>query len=237
MNLSQRQRRYLDIIGVDIWASRAGSRERQQSDQAPDGEDDIEQLGWDELRQAVACCTRCELHESRSRTVFGIGSPQADCLIVGEAPGAEEDRQGEPFVGPAGQLLNEMLAAIGLHRPDVFIANILKCRPPRNRDPRPEEAACCEPFLRRQISLLEPRVILAVGRVAAQRLLGTDSAIGTLRGRCHRYGDPAIPLIVTYHPAYLLRSPLEKRKAWVDLQLAREVLAERRNGAGVGASG
>jgi DNA polymerase len=146
-------------------------------------------------------------------------------MVIGEAPGAEEDRQGEPFVGRAGQLLTQMLRAIDLPRESVFIANIVKCRPPDNRDPRPEEVAQCLPWLQQQIALLQPRIVLAVGRIAAQSLLATDTPIGRLRGQVHRFGDASLPLVVTYHPAYLLRSPGEKRKAWEDLKLARRTFA------------
>jgi len=181
---------------------------------------------WPQLEAAVAGCTLCELHEGRTHTVFGVGNRGARWLIIGEAPGRDEDLQGEPFVGRAGQLLNAMLLAIGLQREQVYIANILKCRPPNNRDPRPEEVVCCEPYLLRQIALIRPRLILAVGRIAAQNLLKTDQAIGKLRGRVHYLGETRIPVIATYHPAYLLRSPQEKRKAWQDLQLAQQVFAE-----------
>jgi DNA polymerase len=160
------------------------------------------------------------LHGTRTQTVFGVGDRRADWLVIGEAPGADEDQQGEPFVGRAGQLLNAMLFAIGLAREQVYIANILKCRPPGNRDPRPEEVVCCEPYLFRQIELIQPKIILAVGRIAAQNLLKTDTPIGKLRGQLHRFGAAGIPVVVTYHPAYLLRSPTEKRKAWDDLQFA-----------------
>jgi DNA polymerase len=148
-------------------------------------------------------------------------------MIIGEAPGAEEDRRGEPFVGPAGQLLDEMLGAVGLVRGDVFIANILKCRPPENRDPRPAEVLACADHLNAQIKLVEPKLILAVGRIAAQSLLQEEAPVGRLRGKVHAYGPAAIPLIVTYHPAYLLRSPAEKRKAWDDLRMARRVVDPR----------
>jgi uracil-DNA glycosylase family 4 len=180
---------------------------------------------WDAVAGEVASCTRCELHQCRNRTVFGVGDRAASWLVVGEAPGADEDRQGEPFVGRAGQLLNAMLLGIGLQREQVFIANVLKCRPPNNRDPLPEEVARCLPYLERQIALLRPRIMLAVGRIAAQNLLATDTPIGKLRGRVHAFGTQRIPLVVTYHPAYLLRSPTEKRKAWEDLKFARRVAA------------
>jgi DNA polymerase len=178
---------------------------------------------WDTVAAEVAGCTRCELHQCRNRTVFGVGNRSASWLVVGEAPGADEDRQGEPFVGRAGQLLNSMLLGIGLQREAVYIANVLKCRPPNNRDPKPEEVAQCLPYLERQIALLKPRIMLAVGRIAAQNLLATDTPIGKLRGRVHAFGNASIPLVVTYHPAYLLRSPTEKRKAWEDLKFARRV--------------
>ncbi|MDG4596807.1 MAG: uracil-DNA glycosylase [Candidatus Contendobacter sp.] len=181
-------------------------------------------MGWEELAVAVRECTACGLCATRTQTVFGVGNRQADWLVIGEAPGADEDRQGEPFVGRAGKLLNPMLLAVGLKREQVYIANVLKCRPPENRDPTPDEAAQCRPFLNRQIALLQPRLILAVGRIAAQSLLATDTPIGKLRGQVHRLGPAHVPLVVTYHPAYLLRSPREKRKAWDDLRLARRAL-------------
>ncbi|MET0070846.1 MAG: uracil-DNA glycosylase [Candidatus Thiodiazotropha sp.] len=181
-------------------------------------------LDWQALQQEVKACTSCGLRAGCTQTVFGVGNPQAELLVIGEAPGADEDRQGEPFVGRAGQLLNAMLLAMGYQREAVFIANILKCRPPDNRDPRPEEALCCEPYLLRQIALIAPKVILAVGRISAQNLLKSDIAVGKLRGRIHRFGESNIPLVVTYHPAYLLRSPEQKGKAWQDLQLALSVL-------------
>lgn len=178
-------------------------------------------LDWAALEQQVSSCTRCRLHETRTQTVFGVGHRDADWMIIGEAPGMEEDRRGEPFVGRAGQLLDQMLAAVGLARDKVFIANVLKCRPPGNRDPSPEEADACNGFLERQIALVAPRLILAVGRTAARHLLGTDAPIGRLRGRVHLLKNTEIPVVVTYHPAYLLRTPSQKRKAWEDLCLAR----------------
>ena len=181
---------------------------------------DVSGMGWGELKQAVSQCQLCDLHSSRTQTVFGVGNHAADWLIIGEAPGKDEDLQGEPFVGRAGQLLNAMLLAIGLKREHVYIANILKCRPPENRDPKPGEVACCEAYLMRQVALIQPKMILAVGRIAAQNLLKTDTPIGKLRGEVHHLGDTGIPVVATYHPAYLLRSPGEKRKAWQDLQLA-----------------
>jgi uracil-DNA glycosylase family 4 len=185
----------------------------------------IELMEWDALKQAVAACQACRLCEGRSNTVFGVGDLQADWLVVGEAPGENEDLQGEPFVGQAGKLLDNMLAALRLSRREhVYIANVLKCRPPGNRNPEPEEIAQCEPFLRRQVELLRPRIILAVGRFAVQTLLQTNEPIGRLRGRVHRYNG--VPVVVTYHPAYLLRNLPDKAKAWADLCLAQAVLRE-----------
>jgi uracil-DNA glycosylase family 4 len=179
---------------------------------------------WESLRSEVLACTKCPLHGSRTQGVFGVGSREAQWLVVGEAPGAEEDRRGEPFVGRAGHLLDAMLKAIGLSRgSNVYIANVLKSRPPGNRDPKPEEVAACLPYLMRQIELLRPRVMLAVGRIAAQNLLSTDAPLGRLRGKVHHFGELNTPLIVTYHPAYLLRTPSDKRKAWEDLKFARSV--------------
>jgi DNA polymerase len=179
---------------------------------------------WESLRSEVLACTKCVLHGSRTQGVFGVGSREAQWLVVGEAPGAEEDRRGEPFVGRAGHLLDAMLKAIGLSRgSNVYIANVLKSRPPGNRDPKPEEVAACLPYLMRQIELLRPRVMLAVGRIAAQNLLSTDAPLGRLRGKVHHFGELNTPLIVTYHPAYLLRTPSDKRKAWEDLKFARSV--------------
>lgn len=230
-----RQLRYLETMGIQFWQRRnAESKDRMLAEEAegvlrqavkplsPAGRT----LEWEQLAMQVADCTACALHCSRTQTVFGVGDQEAQWLVIGEAPGADEDRQGEPFVGRAGQLLNGMLEALALQREQVYIANILKCRPPNNRDPLPEEIACCEPYLRRQVSLLQPRIILAVGRVAAQNLLQTSVPLARLRGKVHRYPDTAIPLVVTYHPAYLLRSPREKRRAWDDLRLALTVFRE-----------
>ena len=186
---------------------------------------DIASLDWDALRQAVASCTRCPLHESRTQGVFGVGDIAADWMIIGEAPGADEDRQGEPFVGQAGKLLDAMLASIGLGRGDkVYIANILKSRPPGNRDPKPEEVAACIPYLERQIDLIRPKIILALGRFPAQSLLLTETSISRLRGRVHEYRG--VPMVVTYHPAYLLRNPADKAKTWEDLCLARKIMTK-----------
>ena len=190
-----------------------------------------DEAAWEALRAQVSGCTRCELCKSRTQTVFGVGNRRAELLVIGEAPGAEEDRQGEPFVGRAGQLLNSMLRAMGNPRETVYIANMLKCRPPSNRDPKPEEVASCLPYLQQQVDMIQPRLMLAVGRIAAQNLLATDTPIGRLRGQLHHFGTRGTPLIVTYHPAYLLRSPGEKRKAWGDLKFVRAELARTRAAA------
>ena len=186
----------------------------------------VAQLDWPALRAAVADCRACSLCETRTQTVFGVGNERAHWMIVGEAPGENEDKQGEPFVGAAGRLLDRMLLALGLTRGEadaakqVYIANTLKCRPPRNRNPEPEELARCQPFLLRQVELVQPRVILAMGRFAVQSLLDSTEPIGRLRGRVHTWGGR--PLVVTYHPAYLLRNPPDKARAWADLCLAAQ---------------
>jgi DNA polymerase len=189
---------------------------------------EVAAMDWPALRAAVAVCRACSLCESRTQTVFGVGNEHAHLMIVGEAPGEQEDLQGEPFVGQAGKLLDNMLRAIGLTRAEgpperqVFIANTLKCRPPRNRNPEPAETARCAPYLERQIGLVKPRLLLAMGRFAAQSLLATDEPIGKLRGRVHRWRDT--PVVVTYHPAYLLRTLADKARAWDDLCLAASLL-------------
>jgi DNA polymerase len=225
--------RYLAELGIPVWRPRAAA-EPASARQEPAG-DDATPVGhaaqprdaeaWSQLEANVRACTLCGLHRGRTQTVFGVGRRDATLFVIGEAPGADEDRQGEPFVGRAGQLLNAMLRSIGLPRAEVYIANILKCRPPNNRDPEQSESVSCTPYLARQIELVQPRVLLAVGRIAAQWLLQTDSPIGRMRGRALSYGPRNTPLVVTYHPAYLLRSPLEKAKAWTDLCLVRELLS------------
>ncbi len=183
----------------------------------------IARADWQQLRQMVSSCTACPLSQARKQTVFGVGDEQADWLFIGEGPGAREDELGEPFVGQAGKLLDNMLQAISLSRgQDVYIANIVKCRPPGNRNPQDAEAAQCRPYLLRQITLIQPRLIVALGKVAAQNLLATDASIASLRGRLHEFSG--IPLIVTYHPAYLLRSLADKAKAWEDLCFARDTM-------------
>jgi uracil-DNA glycosylase len=242
------RKEYLDAIGIDTWVQRGAPSAaiaqapaapvvlaarvlaapvslRPASVVAPDTAQRERGVDWPELQARVAACTRCPLHATRTQTVFGVGSRQAQWLIVGEAPGAEEDARGEPFVGRAGQLLNSMLRAVGLAREQVYIANVLKCRPPGNRDPAASEAGECLPYLEQQIALLKPKIMLAVGRIAAQNLLRTDSPLGRLRLKVHGFGHSQVPLIATYHPAYLLRTPADKRKAWEDLKFAREVCA------------
>ncbi|MCG8324952.1 MAG: uracil-DNA glycosylase [Thiotrichales bacterium] len=213
-------------MGIDVWQLRAGETAAAVEDpvaitQWPHRD------AWNDLQQTVSTCTLCELHKSRTQTVFGVGNPQAGWMLIGEAPGAEEDRRGEPFVGRAGQLLNNMIRAVGLSRETVFIANILKCRPPKNRDPGPGEVACCEAYLKQQIEMIQPRIILALGRVAAQNLLKVSTPIGKMRGQSYQYPGTRIPVLVTYHPAYLLRSPREKRKSWQDLLLAKKIYEEQ----------
>ena len=217
-----RRLEYLGVLGVTVYRDRrtvlaeAPAAPRAVTTGAPD---------WDALCEAVAGCTRCGLSATRTQTVFGTGDRGARLMVIGEAPGFEEDRQGKPFVGRAGQLLNSMLKAAGFDRREVFIANVLKCRPPNNRNPQPDEAAACLSYLSRQIELVAPRVILCVGRIAAQNLLATAAPLGTLRGAVHRH-DSGVPVVVTYHPAYLLRSPGEKRKAWEDLKFVVRLLRD-----------
>jgi uracil-DNA glycosylase family 4 len=225
------RRQYLDAMGITRWGRRVAPpaqvaapivtpvAEPAASPVLPADSD------WATLEEAVRACTRCALHGTRTQTVFGVGNRRAEWLFVGEAPGADEDRQGEPFVGRAGQLLNAMLAALGLKREQVYIANVLKCRPPNNRDPQAHEVEQCEPYLIRQIELIRPKLIIALGRHAAHSLLKTDLALARLRGQRLSYQN--IPLVVTYHPAYLLRTPSDKRKAWEDLRRARALLAEQ----------
>ena len=227
---------YLQALGVETWIQRRPPAHTLAHTVVPvaaatAGAD------WDGLQAEARACTRCVLSRTRTQVVFGVGNRAAELLVVGEAPGADEDEQGEPFVGRAGQLLNAMLRAMQTPRESVYIANILKCRPPGNRDPVPEEVSCCLPFLQRQIELLAPRMMLAVGRIAAQNLLSTDTPLGKLRGRLHEFGPGRIPLVVTYHPAYLLRSPGEKRKAWIDLKFLRNELRRRRVYTGVNSGG
>jgi len=227
------RRQYLDAMGIPVWERRALSVTsvvdalNQNTGVSPPsvkpGPVDAGQE-WAALEEAVRSCTKCALHSTRSQTVFGAGNRHAQWMFVGEAPGADEDRQGEPFVGAAGKLLNAMLAALGLKRDQVYIANVLKCRPPNNRDPQANEIEQCEPNLIRQIELIQPKLIVALGRHAAHSLLRTDQALTRLRGQSLSYQN--IPLVVTYHPAYLLRTPSDKRKAWEDLCRARRIISQ-----------
>ena len=218
------RRYYLETMDIQLWESLTPTVVNNAAvvDDAPVVALD-NGSAWQQLEQAVASCTQCELHASRTQTVFGVGNIHARLLIIGEAPGRDEDLQGEPFVGRAGQLLNAMLAAIGFERNQVYIANILKCRPPNNRDPKTEEASACSSWLQQQVELIRPDVILALGRIAAHKLLDTEQSLGALRGGQHSYGG--IPLIVSYHPAYLLRKPIEKRKSWQDLKRVKFLLS------------
>jgi DNA polymerase len=244
--MSARRELFLDEMGLTpLWRLRAREAADAAADQpvahalaapgpaggtpapaaaADDRAERIARMDWGELRATVAACTACGLRQGCTQTVFGVGDQQADWLLVGEAPGAEEDARGEPFVGQAGRLLDGMLAGIALKRGNgVYIANVLKCRPPGNRNPEHAEVARCAPFLARQVELIRPRLILAMGRFACQTLLATDASIASLRGRVHRY--QGVPLVVTYHPAYLLRSLADKAKAWEDLCFARRTMA------------
>jgi uracil-DNA glycosylase family 4 len=209
---------YLGIMGIQVW------RRKSTKVTSMKNEKTFTKKVWAELERQVSGCTLCDLHKTRKNVVFGVGNKNADILIVGEAPGATEDAQGKPFVGRAGLLLDAMLATIGLHRDEVFIANILKCRPPNNRDPLPREVKLCTPYLQQQIALIKPKIIVAVGRIAAHFLLNTNQSLSRLRGRVYSYGEQKIPLLVTYHPAYLLRSPREKAKAYEDLLRIKEIL-------------
>lgn len=218
---------YLNALGIDVWLPKNSKLTEQANavDQAL-GETKLSTPAienWSELQCTISQCTACDLHKTRTQTVFGIGNENADLMIIGEAPGAHEDQQGEPFVGRAGQLLTQMIQAIGFERKDVFISNILKCRPPGNRDPLPNEINSCTAFLLQQIHHIQPKVICAVGRIAAHHLLATDLSLGRLRRNTHYYGETRTPLLVTYHPAYLLRNPSAKAQAYEDLLRLQEL--------------
>ncbi|GAO36343.1 DNA polymerase [Sulfuricella sp. T08] len=217
--MTSRRELYLQEMGLGpVWRARGVPAD------AP-GLGDAGAMDWAELKAAVAGCTACELHKSRTQGVFGVGDENADWLFIGEAPGVDEDAQGEPFVGQAGKLLDNMLRSIGLKRGDnVYIANVVKSRPPNNRNPLPDEIAACLPYLRRQIELIQPKLIITLGKVASETLLGREATIASLRGKVHAY--QGIPLIVTYHPAYLLRTLQDKAKAWEDLCLAKQTMQD-----------
>ena len=188
--------------------------------------DPNQESDWPMIESQVSNCKKCCLHKGRNNTVFGDGNRNSDWFFIGEAPGKDEDLQGKPFVGRAGRLLSEVIFSMGLSREDVFIANILKCRPPDNRDPMPEEVQQCFPYLEKQIELVKPKIIVAVGRIAAHSLLGSDLPMGKLRGKIHGFGSSEIPTLIIYHPAYLLRSPSQKKKVWEDLQLVNDFLKD-----------
>jgi uracil-DNA glycosylase len=219
---------YLEAMGIDVWLPRVSAHGEQAlpSEAVIDNSEPEMPASttdnWAELQAEVASCTKCALCATRTQTVFGSGNKQADWMLVGEAPGQHEDEQGLPFVGKAGLLLTEMLRAIGLTREEVFITNILKCRPPNNRDPHADEAESCNDYLQRQMKLVNPKIILAIGRIAAQTLLKTDEPLARLRGKVHTFNNT--PVVVVYHPAYLLRSLSEKRKAWQDLTYAMQII-------------
>jgi len=222
MHVQQAQERgYTD---AELRASAADKLEQLGSSSSAGSVDTVEALAH--FEKLVAECTKCPLHRTRTKTVFGAGDPHAELMLIGEAPGRDEDLQGEPFVGRAGKLLDKILAAIDLARAEVYIGNILKCRPPGNRNPRPDETVCCLPYLERQIELIRPRLICALGGVAAHTLLDTTQSVGRMRGIMHNYRG--VPLIVTYHPAALLRSPTYKRPTWEDMQRVRDFLKEAR---------
>jgi len=209
-----------------VWRLRASKSQERPLPVPEENSNPIEDMSWSQLKAKVAGCHDCKLRAGCTQTVFGVGDENAEWLLVGEAPGAEEDRLGEPFVGQAGKLLDHMLFSIGLQRGrNVYIANVLKCRPPGNRNPEPDEVAKCSPHLLRQVALIQPKLIVAMGRFAAQTLLGTDATIASLRGRVHRYAG--VPLVVTYHPAYLLRNLPDKAKAWADLVFAKKTIENR----------
>lgn len=215
-------RREAHETNVDLLTDRG--TESRPADGVADRAAKIQAMDWTALKSSVSACTACGLHKGRKQAVLGVGDEKAEWLFVGEAPGADEDERGEPFVGQAGKLLDNMLASIELQRgKNVYIANIVKCRPPGNRTPEPVEAQACDAYLRRQFELIRPRLIIALGRVAAQNLLGTEATLASLRGRVHDYHGT--PLIVTYHPAYLLRNLVDKAKSWEDLCFARETMA------------
>lgn len=235
--LSSRKAQYLQALDIVAWHPRTSTHQHHH-ESVPDHSapltpepnlraeepSDVSTMDWSALQECVKNCHRCDLAKHRTQTVFGVGDTTADVLIVGEAPGQEEDKKGQPFVGRAGQLLDQMLLAIGLKREQTYIANIVKCQPPGNRNPSAKEISACFPTLHRQIELVQPKLILALGRVSAHKLLASDEPISRLRNQTFTFENTGIPVIVSYHPAYLLRSPLEKRKVWEDLLKVKTTL-------------
>jgi len=241
----QMRRQYLEAMGVDVWLSRSPIQAEVtpldltgavtapvsvgstvQSTAQPRTSNPEEVALWQDLSREVRSCQACVLSEQRTQAVFGSGDRDADWLIVGEAPGQEEDKQGEPFVDTSGLLLNDMLFALGLKREQVFVTNVVKCRPAQKRDLRTDEIASCANYLRRQVDLVKPKIILLLGRVAAQSILSSTANIGDMRGSTHYFPDTKIPMVIAYHPAYLIRKPLDKRKMWQDLQYAYRVYSQ-----------
>lgn len=222
---------YLEAMGIQVWKARRDLPFAKQVEQSLFATDAVaketsekQETDWNLLQRQVSQCTACDLSLTRSNTVFGAGNINADLMIIGEAPGKEEEQKGEPFVGPAGHVLTQMLAAIGILREDVFIANVLKCHPPENRDPKQDEIRSCTNFLIQQINFIQPKLILAVGRISAQTLLHSKEPVAHIRGEVYEYGSDRVPLVATYHPAYLIRFPLEKSKVWEDLLVAKRLL-------------
>lgn len=213
--MTENKKKYLKEMGIDVW---------QEKNKKEEPEPMEKNLNLDEIKKRALACKLCTLHKTRNNVVFGVGDKKAQVMFIGEAPGANEDLQGEPFVGRAGMLLNSMMKSIGLERSDIYIANILKCRPPNNRDPSSEEIKLCTPYLKEQIAAIKPKILIAVGRVAAQHLLNTTESMANLRGKTYQYGEENTPLMVTYHPAYLLRSPGEKKKVYTDLLMIQKAI-------------
>lgn len=212
-----KKKAYLKEMGIDVWQDKTKIKKKIMANEGEAG-------SLAGIKNQVLACALCDLHKTRTNAVFGVGNEHAEIMFIGEAPGANEDLKGEPFVGRAGMLLNSMVKSIGLNREDIYIANILKCRPPGNRDPLPEEIKLCTPYLQQQIALINPKLLIAVGRVAAQHLLNTMEPMSKLRGNTFHYGEQKPPLLVTYHPAYLLRSPSEKKKAYMDFLLIKKMI-------------
>ncbi len=231
-SLDERSRiQVLKAMGIQPWFSKyaaiqSGEKIQQAAEalavESSSVSNNISELNWQQLQQTISACQLCELHTSRTQTVFGMGNPAADLMIITEAPDKEEDRIGEPFVGPSGQLLDAMLKAINLNRENIFITNVIKCTPPDDRKPHVSEIVCCDSYLQRQIELVQPKLILALGRIAAHHLLVTKETLGVLREKSHSYNG--IPLVVSYHPDYLIRKPIEKRKSWQDLLQVKSIL-------------